>query len=276
MDTQDVSGLPEHFHHIQEQKKRIRNAHAQKGQRPARQPRWAMVSQFLLSMGSAARARGSDQTYIGTSFVPSPYPPCVKAAGELTKTGIDDLVLETQHRGKYLLLRCITPQDRMTAVMAIVEDENGDTILLQLYHQEEADENPKDILKEGVVLLLKGPYLKFTANGGYGLRVDHLSDVEFLPPGDKRIPGRWEQTPRENDTAIAWKIKGNEDFKESSYRAAIQTQVVSIHTPESISLTEVPDTPEDLNAHQRMNSAELSRSTAPWLISRPSPLTPLS
>jgi len=83
-------------------------------------------------MQNAGRASDTTMHYVASSFVPSPYPPCVTPFVELTKIAIRDLVLETQHRGKYLLARCATPQDRMTGVLTIVEDEGQDVVLLQL------------------------------------------------------------------------------------------------------------------------------------------------
>lgn len=46
---------------------------------------------------------------------------------------IKDL-LESHHRVSYLVLRTATPVDRMTAIMAIVEDEKGHAATLQLYN----------------------------------------------------------------------------------------------------------------------------------------------
>ncbi|KAK3360563.1 TPR domain protein [Lasiosphaeria hispida] len=187
MDTHDISEASEYFQRLQEQKKRLRNAQSRKGERPpAQKPRLETILQFRLRSMKNARKQASTSSnlhYVGASFVPSPYPPCVSPFRELAKTVIDDLLLETRHRGKYLL-RCITPQDR---VMVIVEDEKN-SVLLQLYHQEQTDEPIEDTLVEGGVLIVKEPYLKFTSDGGYGLRVDHVSDIEFLSADDDPLP----------------------------------------------------------------------------------------
>jgi hypothetical protein len=137
---------------------------------------------------------------------------------------INDLLLETHHRGSYLMLRSITPPDRMNAIMAIVQDENEDAIMLQLYHQEEENERPaKEILAEGLVLIVKEPYLKLMSDGDYGIRVDHLSDIIHLPKYDERVPNCWRPRSAEhNASASAWKTTGNEHFKESKYHAAIE------------------------------------------------------
>lgn len=222
MDTHDISDTPQYFQHLQKQKQNLRDAQSRMGQRPpGGKPREQTIFQFRLRTMQNARHLDTTVGYVASSFVPSPYPPCVRPFGELTKTAIDDLVLETHHRGKYLMLRCVTPQDRMTAIMAIVEDEDGDVLLLQLYHQEQDAEPVEDILVEGRVLIVKEPYLKYTSDGGYGLRVDHLSDVELLSSDDGRIPQLWKQASRKK-TAMAWKTIGNDDFKKAKYRTAIE------------------------------------------------------
>lgn len=93
---------------------------------------------------------------------------------------IRDLTLETHHRGVYILLRAVTPADTMTAAMVIVEDEEENVLMLQLYNQEkELSTNGRPI--EGTVMIVKEPYLKVMSDGNYGIRVDHLSDVRFIP-----------------------------------------------------------------------------------------------
>ncbi|KAK0648119.1 hypothetical protein B0T16DRAFT_112784 [Cercophora newfieldiana] len=222
MDRHDLTDLPQHFERLQEQKKSLQDAQSRKGQRPALEPRMKTVVRFrLMLLQKAGSVNDSTMHYVGSSFVPSPYPPCETPFSELTKVAIQELVLETQHRGKYLLVRCVTPQDRMTAVLAIVEDEGGDVLLLQLYHQEQAGETLEDILTEGAVLIIKEPYFKATANGGYALRVDHVSDIVFLTADDARVPEAWRWVSG-TSTAMAWKAKGNDNFNATKYRAAIE------------------------------------------------------
>lgn len=92
---------------------------------------------------------------------------------------IKDLLLETHHRERYLLLRTVIPTDTMTAVMAIVEDEDGEVLTLQLYNQGDDLSGAQDI-RQGTVIVVKEPYVKVMADGNYSIRVDHLSDVKFI------------------------------------------------------------------------------------------------
>jgi hypothetical protein len=204
---------------VTKQKKNLQAALLRKGQPPQWHTRQMMLSQFLWKLQQKANA--SQSFNVGTSFVPPPYSPCVTPFSQLTKVMIRDLVLETQHRGKYLLLRCVTPQDRMTAVMAMVEDGVEEMIMLQLYHQDHPDQPLEEILVPGRTVIVKEPYLKEAATGGYALRVDHVSDVEFLSPTDECIPRKWRTSPAEK-TAAAWKAAGNVHFNKSRYRAAIE------------------------------------------------------
>ncbi|KAK4042680.1 SET domain-containing protein [Parachaetomium inaequale] len=226
MDIHDVSDTPQYVQVLLDQQAKLRDAQAHKGQRPARTARAQVILEFQLNLMASrgkVTAGGQQTSFIRSSFVPPPYPPCVVSLSDLKKTMINDLLLETHHRGTYLLVRSVTPQDRMTAVMAIVEDEKGDVLMVQLYHQgDDEDGGAEDILVEGMVLILKEPYLKLMSDGNYGLRVDHLSDVVFLSANDERIPSSWKRESAGQNTALAWKTKGNSYSKKSAYRSAIE------------------------------------------------------
>lgn len=72
---------------------------------------------------------------------------------------ITDLRLETHHRDCFLLVRPATMTDRITAVMAMMEDEKGNVLLVQLYHQDE-EVDGEELFTLQTVLALKEPYLK--------------------------------------------------------------------------------------------------------------------
>ena len=225
MNTHDVSAAPEYMQLLLKQKQTLRDAQSRKGQHPkGRKPRDEIILQFRFRLMMNQGRADSNTFNIHSSFIPPAYIPCLSPFRDLTKVMIKDLLLETHHRGTYLLLRSITSPDRMTAVMAIVEDENKDVLMLQLYYQEEKNERAaEEILKEGTVLIVKEPYLKLMSDGDYGIRIDHLSDIIYLPMYDERVPNCWQ--PRfveHNISASAWKTMGNDYFNKSKYYGAIE------------------------------------------------------
>ncbi|GJC86316.1 hypothetical protein ColLi_09154 [Colletotrichum liriopes] len=67
---------------------------------------------------------------MATLQLPPPYAPCVRHSSELEDIAISDMKLKIHHRGKRTALRVLTPPDRLKAVIAIVEDEQGTALLL--------------------------------------------------------------------------------------------------------------------------------------------------
>ncbi|KAJ6178732.1 hypothetical protein N7519_009193 [Penicillium mononematosum] len=192
MDTHDVSDVPEYFRYLQAQKRNLKNAQAVKG-RPARSPKSKdeILMQFMFRHMMRTEVPASPMN-IRSSFLPPAYPPM------------------------------LTPTDTMTAVMAIVEDEDGSVLMLQLYNHEEELSGAQS-LREGTVLVVKEPYVKVMADGDYGIRVDHLSDVSFIPEFDDLVPLSWRKRVTQADAnASSWKAKGSEHFEKGDYHSAIQ------------------------------------------------------
>lgn len=160
--------------------------------------------------------------HIRMSFVPPLYKPCVTPFEDLKKVTIKDLTFETHHRGFYILLKALTPPLKEISIMFIAEDEDGKALVLQMYNQDEKVMSDGRLVK-GTVILVKEPYLKFLADGEPGIRVDHLSDIKFLPEHDALVPLAWRPRIMEEDiTAHDWKIKGNDLFNQNSYHLAIE------------------------------------------------------
>ncbi|KAL2824205.1 hypothetical protein BDW59DRAFT_180299 [Aspergillus cavernicola] len=234
MDTHDVSKVSTYFPYLRNHRQTLQHAQSRKGQRPkTTKSRDELIMQFMF------RQMMSNNTPVGrnairSSFVPPAYTPCVTALSDLRKVMIKDLTLENHHRGSYLLVRAVTPTDTMTAVMVIVEDEEADVLMLQLYNQEKglvADGR----LVEGTVVIVKEPYLKVMSDGDYGLRVDHLSDVTFVPGHDPRVPPSWRQQLTENDASSnSWKTNGNNHFNKASYHLAIDCYSQALHSSPTV------------------------------------------
>ncbi|KAN0077855.1 hypothetical protein V8E54_006159 [Elaphomyces granulatus] len=247
MDSHDVPHLDRYIQLLDQQKKTLNAAYkVRQGERPEdRKSRLDLVNNFemnytvqqmcQLRTRQLRMSTAPTEMLVHSSFLPPPYLPSIAPLGELKQTFIDDLRIETHHRGKYLLLRSITPPNRMTAIMAIVEDEREDAVMLQLYQQDDKKDRPAtSILKQNDIVIVKEPYFKVMADGEYGLRVDHVSDLVWIDPCDKRIPLQWTHLFDLNKTADDWKQEGNEAMRIEQYWAAVRNYTTALGRPASL------------------------------------------
>jgi len=163
-----------------------------------------------------------DQIY--TSFLPPPYPPSTATLGSLTPIYIKDLRLGIHHRGNSLLIRSLTAPQRITAIMAVVEDEKNDALTVQLYQQPDETVRPaSNIITNGDIFLIKEPFFKIMAYGEYGLRIDHVSDLVRIGARHNLCPKQWIPVCFDlNRTADGWKQEGNIAMGKKQHWEAIQ------------------------------------------------------
>lgn len=216
-------------HLIDKQKQTLAKAKLRKGEKPTDQKsKTEVYNQFTMNLMmtnlKSNLNTGHQEDLIHSSFVPLAYRPCIKSLHELEQISIKQLQLETQHRGTCLFLRSMTPPWRMTAIMAVMEDQHGDAIQIQLYqHEDEKVRKAVEIVDVGTIMIVKEPYFKVMGDGGYGLRVDHLSDVVILKETDERVPDVWKPRLIELDRTAEWfKLKGNKAVGENRYWDAIK------------------------------------------------------
>ncbi|KAJ5570095.1 TPR domain protein [Penicillium hispanicum] len=223
MDTHDVSDVPEYLQHLQGQRRMLQQAQSRKGQRlRATKSREEILMMFMLQRMRADVRPSAGYPVMRSSFVPAAYPPCIVPLEALSKVLIRDLTLETHHRGSYIVLRAVTPVSTITAAMCIMEDEDNQVLVLQLYNQDSGIATDGRLVKD-TILLVKEPYLRVMADGDTGIRVDHLSDITFLPDGHDLIPLSWRQRVTEEDLSVNdWKMKGNNFFNRNSFHLAVE------------------------------------------------------
>lgn len=91
-----------------------------------------------------------------------------------------------------------------------------------------------------MVLVVKEPYFKVCSEGGYGVRVDHVSDILWLSETDGRVPAKFGPSILEmSKTALEWKEKGDVAMKKKKhwdaikcYTAALKCPTIGATTPE--------------------------------------------
>ncbi|KXJ88455.1 TPR domain protein [Microdochium bolleyi] len=243
MDVKDVSNEDWLGRMLKQWEQGAKQAQRRKGQLvrdhpPAQQlaARFTMQVQMAALRGPISSSSSSSSSgMMATSQLPLPYGPCVRPASELEPIMIADMQLETHHRGKRVALRVLTPPDRMTAVMAIVEDEQGTAVLLQSYYQPAEAVVPADeIMRAGDVFIVKEPFFKTATDGSYTVRVDHLGDLIRLADGDERIPRPWAR--RANATQLVSKdmrLQGNAAVQAMKWAEAHRLYTSAIKTAQT-------------------------------------------
>jgi hypothetical protein len=226
MDTDDVSSIGQYTQLLDAQKAILKAAMAREGQRPTdRKARGELIDKHQMNtMWTMMQQFGQKQMQIHSSFLPLPYPPSTASLVELTPIYIKNLRLEVHHRGNYLLVRSITVPNRMTAIMVVVEDEKRDALVVQLYQQPDENVRPaSSIIMNGDVFLIKEPFFKIMADGEYGLRIDHVSDIVRIDALHELFPKQWIPGPfNSRKTADDWKQEGNVAMGRKQYWEAIQ------------------------------------------------------
>ncbi|KAF4984516.1 hypothetical protein FZEAL_312 [Fusarium zealandicum] len=237
MDIKDVSDDSHYVNFLKQIMHNAEQAGRRKGQAVNDHPSPSqLISSFRMKLMAKSFRPPSQQYEVATTQVPAPYLPCIVPVQDLEPISISNMRLETHHRGKKVMLRVLTPADRMTAVMAMVEDEDGTALLLQIYHQPVETVVPADeILYPGRVCILKEPFFKCaTGDGSYSLRVDHPSDVIWLDESDARVPSKWKpsRTIAYNNSASI-RSQGNHAVEEENWAEAFKLYSAAIQTAQT-------------------------------------------
>jgi hypothetical protein len=174
---------------------------------------------------SEAARDGASSTWgiMRYNAVPEPYHPCTVPFEQLAKVLLRDLALETHHSGRYLIVRTIAKPKHVDGVIMVVEDEEGDAAVLDVYNQLAPrlprTEEAKNMPPMGVYVV-KEPFYHISRRGDYVIRVDHPSDVVWLPDNDHRVPSVWRDSVA-SKPAKDWRDEGTIAFKAGHYRDAI-------------------------------------------------------
>lgn len=168
MDVEDVSGVKQWMERLAQQQSMLVKANKRKGEQPTdREPLNQLVAKHMGSYASMGFMKLQYRHMIRQSFIAASYSPSVAPFEKLKKIFLKDLKLQIHHRGSYVLLHVVTPAVVLMAVMAVMEDEEGDGINFHLYHQSDQRDRPaEDAVKLGSVCIIKEPYFKVMNDGG--------------------------------------------------------------------------------------------------------------
>ncbi|ROT37968.1 SET domain-containing protein [Sodiomyces alkalinus F11] len=266
MDTQDISNESQFLAHLRQVERRQKEALRMKGQLVRdHPPAEKLISKHMMSslMSSMASSSLRNNYTMALSQLPPAYPPCIRPVSELEPMAISDMRLETHHRGKMILIRVRTPPNRITAVMTIVEDEEGTAVVLQLYHQPDESMVPaEEVLQPDDVFILKEPFFKRATDGSYSLRVDHPGDIVRLESNDERIPSKWRSRPlMHGQTSKHIRLQGNEATRREQWAVAERLYTAAIQTASTTEEIQLAHLNRSL-ANLRLGRPELALSDA--------------
>ena len=134
---------------------------------------------------------------------------------------IDELLLETVHRGRVLIVRTFCEPSRMLSVQNAIEDETGNVERLAIYNGDPYLA-PTQVLPKDAIVAVKEPYYKVTGDGSVTIRVDHPSDILLLDATHAMVPASLLPRLVELDKdALAYKNEGNTAYGKNDYLAAV-------------------------------------------------------
>ncbi|PON28656.1 TPR domain-containing protein [Trichoderma gamsii] len=226
METDDMS-TDKYFALLEQQKAQLNRAQAYKGQKPPasmKRSRSTLQQEFyMLALQDGMRdLMLLDRHNIRSCFIGAAYPPCTLPLSSLAPIHLRDLTLETQHRGRVLIVRAFCEPHYLASIQNAVEDELGDVNRLAIYNLLPTTE-PSAVLPQGAVVAIKEPYYKCTADGGVIVRVDHPTDFVLLRPGNSIIPRVFDVRIKQiGQSAIGLKEEANSKFMRGDFREAVE------------------------------------------------------
>ncbi|KAK2766651.1 hypothetical protein FQN54_005962 [Arachnomyces sp. PD_36] len=177
-----------------------------------------------------------------TTTITSEHPPCDLEFSELRPIPIKDLLAETIHEGRCLILRTISVPIRRAPLILVAEDHSGDATLVTLFNMNIDCGDDQRYMAVNTYFVIRAPFYKMSAVGLYSVRVDHPSDCVRMSPGHsflhKNPWDRPEYNARHVETdALKLKEKGRQYFNENNFQAALDMYNTALenmpHEPES-------------------------------------------
>ncbi|KAG6362429.1 hypothetical protein INS49_010659 [Diaporthe citri] len=161
--------------------------------------REATAASLVADMAVSSRSQGRGES-LPVLTVGQPYPPCTTPTSDLAPMALAELRVGTHHRGRKLVLkRAAGVRGRgVSAVVqlaarswALVQGVGGEGGVERLEVCLHTHQYGKDVLEcsGGKTFVVREPYFTVTEQGEATIRVDHLSDLEWLDNEDES-PGQ--------------------------------------------------------------------------------------
>ncbi|RDL33831.1 SET protein [Venustampulla echinocandica] len=162
-------------------------------------------------------------------ILPSAYSPSSVPLDDLQKISLDDLKLETHHRGCFVTGMTITPPYQFSETITIIQDESGSVASLILGFQDDSLLNSGASLPQNSTVAIKEPYVQMNEDSGYVIRVDHPSDIAVLRGDDPAVSMIMQFVAEKKEISpMEWKKEGDRAYLERKYSSAIECYTQAI------------------------------------------------
>ena len=214
---------------FKQQIQNVETAGTMRGKKPAMRLSKEMLLSIYQEQLLESKQFGHEFT-ASNSIITLTYAPCTEPISTLQRIPLSELLLETVHRGKYVLFKTLAEPDKSVGVRTVVEDPEGNVDIFSLYNYA-LERHHSDILPAGIILVLKEPYYKISASGGAMLRCDHPQNIVQLDADDPLVQKfRWKSglpNPMgESKKPLSfdeYRLKGNDLFKAGKFYDAVAT-----------------------------------------------------
>ncbi|KAF4634476.1 hypothetical protein G7Y89_g3632 [Cudoniella acicularis] len=161
--------------------------------------------------------------------IPSAYSPSTVPLDQLRKISLEDLKLETHHRGSFITATTITPAYEFSETITIIQEESGNVAVLILAFHDDYRRSSRSSLPQNSTVAIKEPYVQFSEDSGYVIRVDHPSDIAVLRGDDPAVSMIMQFVAEKKEiTPLEWKAAGDKAYLERKYTSAIECYTQAI------------------------------------------------
>lgn len=223
-----------------------------RGRKPSHLTNEELIQHYRKQKKQAEQQLNNDAFTFIHSFVFDLHHSKVKDfLNSLSPIYVQDLLLETCHKGSYLLLRTVEEPYRMDAIFSAVEDTQGSIALVSFanFSRTLAD-SPIACLPRNTIFVIKEPYFQFTPWGVPMIRCESPSDVvplqHFQDENYKRLlntissirKNDWEKALCEScdcvyasprpQSPMDWKSRGNDLYKRRFIKDAVRAYTIGL------------------------------------------------
>ena len=162
----------------------------------------------------------SDGTTRTAHFFGEEYSSCTTPVGELHPTELDDLTIETHHRGEVLFATVLSQPRQEACIHAAIQDDRGAVGRIAVYNLQPTAA-ADCILPKGARIAIKEPYCTLHHDQRLVIRVDHPTDLVLVSPWSYGLPGGLKSAEMiTSTTANALKTEGDTASKNKDWEHA--------------------------------------------------------